>query len=228
MNKTRFVFSIAVAALLVATPAMGQLQNFPDLALPAGEAGADAAISFGAGWGRGLNDASGKLNLIGAGGAVAMETVSFGVSGGYISNASGDDTDGEVALAGNIAYHLPVDASVNLSIQTGIGWTQFDFITASVTRLNIPVGVVVSGSTEAGSATVNLWGMPRVQFSRFSGDALAESSTDTDFGGSAGVEVVMESGFGIGVAGDLLVEDDGAGGSSSALGFGAYVFYALP
>ena len=46
MSKTKSVFSIAVVALLVATPAMGQLLNYPIVALPAGDA--DGATSIGA------------------------------------------------------------------------------------------------------------------------------------------------------------------------------------
>ena len=42
---------------------MGQLNNSPVLALPAGDA--DGATSIGAGWGRGLNDQSGKLAMQG-------------------------------------------------------------------------------------------------------------------------------------------------------------------
>ena len=225
MNKTRFVFSIAVAALLVATPAMGQLINFPDLALPAGESNDDPAISVGAGWGRGLSDASGKESSFGAGAALAMELLSFGVSGGYITG----DTD-ELTLAGNVAYHLPIDAPVGLSLQTGLGWIKTDILTLNLTTLAIPIGIAVQGSTEAGSATVNIWGMPRFQLTRFSGSALglAESSTDKDFGGSAGVNVVLESGWGIGVAGDILVVDDLAGGNESLFTIGGYVFYNLP
>ena len=220
MSRTRFAFSIAVVSLLVATPAMGQLVNFPVLGLSPGEAGADPAISVGAGWGRGLNDASGKLNLFGAGGQVAMEAVSFGVSGGYISNASGPDTDGKTTFAGSVAYHLPIASSVNVSLQTGLG-----YISLAETILNFPVGVVISGSTEAGSATVNPWVMPRVQFTRVGGTA---SSTATDIGGSAGVSVVTQGGFGFGAAADLLVVDDGAGGSNSVFLVGVYVLYALP
>ena len=221
MNQHKFASFLAcmAAALLLATPAMGQLVNFPVLALPAGDA--DGATSVGAGWGRGLNDQSGKLNLFGAGFARSMEMVSFGASGGYLrSGVTG--VDNEVTLAGSVAYHLPVDAPVSVSIQSGIGWIKF-----AETVLNFPVGVAISGSTEAGSATLSPWVMPRVQFTRLGG---TNSSTATDFGASAGVEVLTEGGFGIGLAFDLLIEQDilVATDNASRLGLGAYVFYALP
>ena len=110
MNQNKFGFSIAciaAAALLVATPAMGQLVNFPVLALAPGDA--DGNTSVGAGWGRGLNDQSGKLNLIGAGVVRSMEMVSFGISGGYLLQDA--PADNELALAGSLAYHLPVDGA---------------------------------------------------------------------------------------------------------------------
>ena len=97
MNKARFVFYIAAAALLVATPATGQLTNTPILALAQGDA--DGVNSVGAGYARGLNDQSGKLDTFGAGFARGMEKVSFGVYGAYVlSGITG--IDNEVSLAG--------------------------------------------------------------------------------------------------------------------------------
>jgi hypothetical protein len=218
MNRIKFVFSVAIAALLTATPAMGQLVNFPVLALAPGDA--DGNTSIGAGWGRGLNDQSGKLDLIGAGVHRNMERVSFGISGGYLLND--DPIDDEVALAGSVAYHVPLDGSVNVGIQSGIGW-----FNPGESILLIPVGVAISGSTEAGSLTVNPWVMPRVQFTRVGGTA---SSTETDFGASGGVAIQTEGGFGFGLALDLIIQDDisAPGDNASSLGLGTYVFYALP
>ena len=114
MIKTRFVFSFAVVALLVATPAMGQLPGFPVLALSTGDA--DGATSVGAGYGRGLNDQSEKQNAIGVGVGRAMEQISFGVFGSYLLGQG--SADNEIGLAGAVAYHLPVgaDGPVSLSL----------------------------------------------------------------------------------------------------------------
>ena len=222
MKEHKFAFSVTcIAALLVATPAMGQLINFPVLALPAGDA--DGVTSVGAGYARGLNDDSGKQSAFGAGVARAMERVSFGVAGGYVAT----DTD-ELTLAGRVAVHLlnDEDQPVTVSVQTGLGWMSLDVGTESLTLLNIPVGVALSGSTSAGSATVRPWVMPRVQFTRAS--LGGTSNTNTDFGGSAGVGIVTEGGFGFGVSGDILIVDDGLGGNNSEFLFGAGVFYRLP
>lgn len=215
MSRTRFAFSIAVVALLVATPATGQLTNFPVLALSPG----DGVTSIGAGWGRGLNDDSGKMNAFGVGVRRSMETVSFSVAGGYVLDATGADTDGKTTFAGAIAYHLPIDSSVNVSLQTGIG-----YISLTETVLNFPVGIAISGNTEAGSMMVSPWIMPRVHFTRVGG---TNSATATDYGGSAGIRFASEGGFGFGIAADVLMVDDGAGGTNSSIGFSAGFSYRL-
>ncbi len=227
MSK-RFVFSIAVVALLVAAPAMGQLNNFPILALPAGDA--DGATSIGAGWGRGLSDSSRKLDAIAIGAARAMETVSFGIIGSYVIDAGFDAAGAatsEIALGGSVAYNVPMDGSVDVGIQGGIEWMA---PAESVSLLNFPLGVSIGTNTQAGSLDVRPWIMPRVQFTRLS-PATGDSNTETDFATSAGVSGVTEGGFGVGLYVDwAYVRDQAAldGSSTSQWLFGAAVFYVLP
>ena len=223
MIKTRFAFSIAVVALLVATPAMGQLTNFPVHALAPGDA--DGVNAVAAAYGRGLNDQSSKLDAIAVAFVRNMEQVSFGISGGYVlSGVTG--VDNEVSLAGRVAYHVTSDSDspVSVSIQTGIGW-----INRASSVLTVPVGVALQGSTEAGSMIVRPWVMPRIQFTRVGSVGTVESSTETDFGASAGVGFASEGGFGFGVALDWLLEEDiaVATDNASSLGFSAYVSYTL-
>ena len=199
MRKTRFVFSIAVAALLVATPAMGQLLNYPITALPAGDA--DGATSIGAGWGRGLNEDSGKLNAFGVGITRAMETVSFSVAGVYVNSS-------DIGLGGRLAYN---GLAENIGIQGGIEWKSPD----AGTQLNLPIGISFSGGSESVSYSV----MPRVQFTRTS--ASSATTTETDFGASAGIAFVTEGGVGLALSGDWV------SGTSSIL-VGAAVYYQLP
>ena len=222
MSKTKFVFSIAVVALMVATPAMGQIFNSPVLALPAGDA--DGATSIGAGWGRGLNDQSGKLNSFGAGVVRAMEMVSFGVFGAYIIDAGGADAS-EATFGGSVAYNVPMDGSVDVGIQGGIGWASFDGTPDNATFLNFPIGVSISGSTEAGNMMVRPWVMPRVNFARVSSGGA--SNTETDFGASGGVGIFSEGGIGLSLSFDWLLVDDGTGSNTSNLLFGAVLVYQL-
>ena len=200
MRKTRFVFSIAVAALLVATPAMGQLLNYPITALPAGDA--DGATSIGAGWGRGLNEDSGKLNAFGVGITRAMETVSYSVAGVYVNSS-------DIGLGGRLAYN---GLAENIGIQGGIEWKSPD----AGTQLNLPIGISFSGASESGSVSYSV--MPRVQFTRTSGTT---TTTETDFGASAGIGFVTEGGVGLALSGDWV------SGTSSIL-VGAAVYYQLP
>ena len=200
MRKTRFVFSIAVAALLVATPAMGPLLNYPIVALPAGDA--DGATSIGAGWGRGLNEDSGKLNAFGAAITRAAETVSYQLAGAYVNSS-------DIALKGTLAYHALAE---NIGIQGGIEWKSPD----AGTQLNLPIGISFSGASESGSVSYSV--MPRVQFTRTSGTT---TTTETDFGASAGIGFVTEGGVGLALSGDWV------SGTSSIL-VGAAVYYQLP
>ena len=228
MSKRRFVFSIAVAAFLVATPAMGQLTNFPVHALAPGDA--DGVNAVAVAYGRGLNDQSSKLDAIAVAFVRNMEQVSFGISGGYVLSGV-DGVDNEVTFAGRVAYHLPVgdDGPVNVSIQTGVGWISFSGTPDNLTVLSIPVGVAIAGSTEAGSMTVSPWVMPRIQFTRVGSVGTVDSSTETDFGASAGVGFASEGGFGFGVAIDWLIGEDIAvpADNASSIGFSAYVAYTL-
>ena len=198
MRKTGFVFSIAVAALLVATPAMGQLLNYPIGALRAGDA--DGATSIGAGWGRGLNEDSGKLNAFGAAITRAAETVSYQLAGAYVNSS-------DIALKGTLAYNA---LSENIGIQGGIEWKSPD----AGTQLNLPIGISISGASESVRYSV----MPRVQFTRTSGTT---TTTETDFGVSAGIGFATEGGVGFGLSGDWV------SGTSSIL-VGAAVYYQLP
>ena len=199
MRKTGFVLSIAVAALLVATPAMGQLTNYPVTVLPAGDA--DGATSIGAGWGRGLNEDSGKLNAFGAAVTRAAETVSYSVAGAYVNSS-------DIALRGTLAYNALAE---NIGIQGGIEWKSPD----AGTQMNFPIGISFSGGSESVTYSV----MPRVQFTRTS--ASSATTTDTDFGASAGIGFVTEGGVGLALSGDWV------SGTSSIL-VGAAVYYQLP
>ena len=199
MSKTKSVFSIAVVALLVATPAMGQLTNYPVTVLPAGDA--DGATSIGAGWGRGLNEDSGKLNAFGAAITRAAETVSYQFAGVYVNSS-------DIALRGTLAYNALAE---NIGIQGGIEWKSPD----AGTQMNFPIGISFSGGSESVTYSV----MPRVQFTRTS--ASSATTTDTDFGASAGIGFVTEGGVGLALSGDWV------SGTSSIL-VGAAVYYQLP
>lgn len=196
-HKFASFFACLAAALMIATPATGQLVNFPVLALAPG--GADGVTAVIAGFGRGLNDNSRKQTSFGAGIVRGMERVSFGVSGAYVAS----DTE-EMTLGGRIAVHVlnDSDSPVSVSLQTGLGWMSFG---ADASLLNIPIGVAIQGN---GDGNVTPWVMPRLQMTRVSIASL--SATETDIGVSAGVNVSSEGGFGFGVSVDWINVEGGS------------------
>ena len=194
MSRPRLAtfFACLAAALLIATPAMGQLINFPVLALAPG--GADGSMSVGAGFARGIGDDSGEQSSFGAGFVRGMEKISFGVSGGYVAT----DTD-ELTLAGKIAVHVLTDGSATVSVQSGLGWMAAD---PDITFLSIPIGLAIQGNS---GGNIRPWVMPRAHITRIS--VIGVSSTETDFGASAGVSYSTEGGVAFGVAVDYLYDD---------------------
>ena len=140
MNQHKFVSSFAwIAALLVATPAMGQLANFPVVPLAPGSA--YGTTSIGAAFGRGLKNSSLRESVVAARITRGLQTVSFGASAGYI--AKGVE---KVTLAGSMAVHLLRDSDlpVQVSLQTGLGWMRQDIFALSLTQLEStpPAGTV--------------------------------------------------------------------------------------
>ncbi len=100
MNQQKFVFSFAwIVALLVATPAMGQLTNFPVLALAPGSA--YGTTSVGAAFGsRGVKNYSMDRSVFAARIERGLETFSFGATAGYIAS-----DPYRLTFAGSVAHH---------------------------------------------------------------------------------------------------------------------------
>ena len=196
MNQHKFTFSLAwIAALLVATPAMGQLLNHPVMALPAGPA--EGSTFVGAEYGRGLNGDSGKLNSVAGGIGSARERVSFMGMGGYVVNNADFDTD-EVTLAVSVAVHLlsASDMPVQVSLQGGAGWVSQDFGTNSPQRiLNFPIGIAISTVPSDSGPSVRAWVMPRLNIVRSSD---AESAIPT--GGFLAIPGATETDIVAGIA----------------------------
>ena len=210
-QKSVFTFSW-IAALLVATPAMGQLLNHPVQALPLGDAAGTTFVA--AQSARGLNDNSGKQNSFAAGVGRAMEKFAFMGMAGYIAS----DTD-KLTLGANVAVHLLSDDStpVQVSIQGGFGWVSLDVGTESLSIMNFPIGVAIQGRPSGDATTVTPWLMPRLDMSRASiGGA---STTSTDLGAAAGFSVTTESGAGAHLAIDWVNVE---GGSPFGLAIGVH------
>ncbi len=213
MNQQKFVFSFAcIVALLVATPAMGQLTNFPVTSLPPGSA--YGTTSIGAAFGRGVKNNSLEESVFAARIERGLETFSVGATAGYIAT----DPYG-LTLDGSIAVHLLRDLPVQVSLQSGVGWIRQDILGLNLTTLHIPVGIAIQGTVFGG---LRPWVMPRVSFFQSSGEAVAASSTATELGGSAGISYVSVVGVALNLSFDYLFVDVG-----TRYGLGAGMSYIL-
>lgn len=188
-------------AMMAAVPVQAQLTGFPVDALPS--AGDMPATFLGATYGRGLNDASGKLDaysaFLGRTGIGNRATIAAGV--GMI-----DAAESEWTFGGAIGVDLlSAGGSAQVSLQTGVGYfSPIDDVSA----LHIPVGVALKGMVEGPTANVMPWVMPRISILRSSVGDL--SDTSTEFGASGGVALTLPSGLGFHTSIDLLATDPSA------------------
>ena len=157
MNQQKFVFSFVwMVALLVATPAMGQLTNFPVLSLAPGSAYGTTSVGVAFG-NRGVKNYSLDRSVFAARIERGLETFSVGATAGYIAS-----DPYRLTLDGSIAVHLLRDVPVQVSLQAGLGWIRQDILGLNLTTLHIPVGVAIQGT---GFGNLRPWVMPRVSFS---------------------------------------------------------------
>ena len=227
MKRRATVAAFGLGMFMLSTaPVEGQLFNFPDYAVPSFDGGASTFVA--GSYGRGLNDESGKLNAVSAIVGRTTSGLSFQGGFGYIDGVG----DSEWTLGGAAGYDLLSDASpAQLTLQGGIGWMQLSDPTGligDITLLRFPVGVALKGNIDSSSASVTPWVMPRLNMVRFSSDG--GSTTQTDFGASAGVGITMPSGFGVHAALDLLAVSVDVGSASETqqqLRFGLGAHYML-
>jgi hypothetical protein len=184
-------------AVVAAVPAQAQLANFPVYAQPTGA----PATYLGATYGRGMNDASGKVDSYGAfvGRTGIGNRASIFAGLGMLDL----DPDSEWTFGGGVAVDvLPAGGAAQVALQAGVGYFSpvEDF-----SILHFPIGVALKGMIEGPTADVMPWVMPRLSINRSSFGDL--SDTSTDFGVSGGVALTLPSGLGFHTAIDLLATD---------------------
>lgn len=208
MEQHRFVFSFAaIVALLVATPAMGQVTNLPVLSLAPGSG--YGTTSVGTAFARGIQNDAWDNSVFVARVERGLETVSFGATVGYIAS-----NPYNLSLSAGVAAHVLNAFPVHVSIQSGLGWTRQDVLSLNLTTLHIPVGIAIQGT---GFGNLRPWVMPRVSFVQTSGEAVGASRTSTEMGGSAGITFTSGLGVGLSLAYDYL---DASGGAQQRLSAG--------
>lgn len=186
-------FTIGCCLLLVsALPASAQLWEFPDYAVPSANMGPSTFIA--GTYGRGLNDASGKLDAYGAIFGKTGESASF-MGGLGMVTTPGDD---EITVGGAVGIDLVKGESATVAFNGGIGWMS----PGDATFLRFPLGIAIKGFAQSPEAAIAPWVMPRINITRVS--FAGNSATETDLGASAGVAFTFPNGFGVHTALDVL------------------------
>ena len=213
--KRAFLLSAALVA--TAAPVQAQLFFFPDYAAPSAFGTPSTFIA--ATYGRGLNDASGKLDAYGAVVGRTGMGQRFTILGGA---GLVDGPESELTFGGAIGADLLQPASTTqVSVQGGIGYFGVDVGGGeTLTTLRFPIGVALKTMVEGPTANVMPFVMPKVNISRAS--LAGTSATETDFGASGGVSVTLPSGFGVHSAIDVLAAEE----TIWTIGVGAH--YLLP
>jgi hypothetical protein len=192
----RKAWLLLVTLLAAATPAQAQLFNFPLYSI---RSGAPSTVLM-THYGRGLSDNTGKLNAYQVGIARAgIGRMSLRAGLGMI-----DATPDAQWTFGGAAQMRFNDAASPTAVTAlaGVGYMSVD----PASFLRFPIGVGFGRSFAGASATVSPWVMPRAEINRFSANGF--SSTETDFGASGGVTIILPSGLGFHFALDLLAADE--------------------
>ena len=203
-----FVLALGLLSF-TALPASAQMWGFPDYAVPSANAGPSTFLA--ATYGRGLNDASGKLDAIGGVVGRTGEVISFLGGLGLVSGGADD----EITVGGAIGADVVNGESATLALHGGVGWME----AGSTTMWRFPIGVALKGYVESPEAAIMPWVMPKLDISRSSNDFF--QNTVTDFGASGGVAFNFASGFGLHTALDIVFRDD------TVWTFGAGAHYVL-
>lgn len=199
MQHRANAFVLALGLLsLTALPTSAQMIGFPDYAVPSATNG--PATFLAGSYGRGLNDASGKLDAFGAVIGRTGELVGFMGGVGMVSGGGED----EITVGGALGVDVVNGESANVALHGGVGWME----AGSTTMWRFPLGVAVKGHVESPEAIISPWILPKLNISRVSNDFFQD--TETDFGTSFGVAFGFAGGFGVHTALDVVFADDQA------------------
>jgi hypothetical protein len=212
--KRPLFLAVGLVAVMAAS-AEAQLYNIPVYSLPS--AGEAPATFLGGGWGRGLNENSGKMNafagFVGRSGIGGSLSAALGV--GYAD--LGAESKINFGVSGGVDV-IPAADGVGVAVQVGIGYIS---MADEVWQMNFPIGVALKTNMPAGSGTITPFVMPRIHMARSS--VLGTSTTNTEFGASGGLAFNTAGGFGFHAALDWLAVEDAA-----PILFGVGLHYVIP
>lgn len=216
----RPLFAAAAAAALTATPVAAQMAGNPVYYSPKHGTG----LSINADYGRGLNDASSKTNYFGGRAVLGLPIVTLSAGVGVVKADENliAGAESEVVFGGTASVSVlsaPL-LPIAVAVQGGLGYLSQDV----GNTISVPIGLAVAIKPPTPGLNVEIWGAPRIQISRFSPD-VGDSSTETDFGASAGVNLGLPTGLGLHAAIDWVNQDpDGP----IVVGIGAHYKFTIP
>ena len=158
---------------------------------------------------------TGDSKYVGGRATFGASMVAVNAGGGYHIDAE------EVTFGANAAVNfLSFPGSpVKIGAYAGVG-----YVNALASLITIPVGAVLTFSPPSPSMGVDVWVAPGIRYSRLGSFDIAGvsvgSSSETDFGGSAGVNLNMPSGLGFHAALDYT--NTSPGSSPFLIGVGVH------
>lgn len=137
-------------------------------------------------FGTGLNNASGKTNIVALSYEGLGSNLSYAVRAGYLLSGVNDLT-----LGASVAAPIKQSEGSAVSIQLGLDWYGFDAGITSINVFNFPFGLGLQKTVDSGEADITLWAFPNIQFAISSGGG--STNTNTNFGASAGAKFDLDN-----------------------------------
>jgi hypothetical protein len=133
----------------------------------------------------------------------------------------------DVSVGATLNYKVFGGPLIPLSatLQGGIGYSKPDIglLPGNTTELRFPVGLGVALTIPNPALAIRPWIAPRLDIIRSSGGGV--STTKTNFGLGAGLELNLLNGFGLHAAYDRVFKD---GGDPGVFGIGAHYAFGIP
>jgi hypothetical protein len=133
----------------------------------------------------------------------------------------------DVSVGATLNYKVFGGPLIPLSatLQGGIGYSKPDvgLLPGNTTELRFPVGLGVALTIPNPALAIRPWIAPRLDIIRSSGGGV--STTKTNFGLGAGLELNLLNGFGLHAAYDRVFKD---GGDPGVFGIGVHYAFGIP
>lgn len=220
--------TMALAGFLT-VPAAAQLDGLPVFFSPKGGTGLTIYGDFG----RGLNEASGKTNAVGARASLGISVLTVSLGTGVVNPEVGGDREVRVQYMGSVALRFIGGGLIPIAVsgQVGVGHLS---LSDDASERNVAIGLGVALNLPTPGFTFEPWVAPRVSIRRV--ETGGDLQTQTGFGLSAGVNLGFTMGLGIHAAVDWThLSEQSSGGlvtlletKPAIIGVGIHYSFRLP